>query len=86
MGLFHSLYRIFVTRPSGGYILAVLDLIILLGTALVTVLVRRSSYGSFETGADAVIGFLMGLTIVACFNSMVFFGAFGYRPPVARRR
>lgn len=79
MSVLHALYGTFVTRRVGGFLLLIVDSVLFFGSIAASALIRKFAFGSYEQGADVLSGFLIGLMLVAIFNSLVYFGAFGYR-------
>lgn len=75
MSLLHNMYLFFVPGASAKLKLLVVDLVLLFGTMTVTIIVRQLAYASLQVGADAVTGFLVGFTVVAAFNSLVYIGS-----------
>ncbi len=75
MNLLYSMYRFFIPTLEAKLRLLTANVTILAGTLLATVMIRHYLYGSLETGADVVTGFLIGFTILVSFNSLVYFGA-----------
>ncbi len=75
MSLLHSMYLFFVPGRSAKLKLLVVDLVLLFGTMVVTIIVRQSAYASLQGGADVVTGFLIGFTVVVAFNSLVYIGS-----------
>jgi hypothetical protein len=86
VSLLHSLYTFFITRPSGGYLLLVVNVIILAGSMAVTLLVRKGIYQDVPWGASVVASFLIGFTLLVFFNSLVYIGSLAEAPSEQRQR
>ena len=75
MNLLYTVYVFFVPGLEAKLRLLAVDVSLLLGTMLATILVRHYMYSSLQAGADVVTGFLIGFTVVVLFNSIVYIGS-----------
>ena len=75
MNLLYTVYVFFVLGLEAKLRLLAVDVSLLLGTMLATILVRHYMYSSLQAGADVVTGFLIGFTVVVLFNSIVYIGS-----------
>ncbi len=81
MNYLNAMYRFFIPSLEAKMRLLVADVSILVGTMLITILVRQYMFSSLEAGADTVTGFLIGFTVVVSFNSIVYFGSLAEPEP-----
>ena len=75
MNLLYTVYVFFVLGLEAKLRLLAVDVSLLLGAMLATILVRHYMYSSLQAGADVVTGFLIGFTVVVLFNSIVYIGS-----------
>ena len=75
MNLLYTVYVFFIVGLEAKLRLLAVDVSLLVGTMLATILVRHYMYSSLQAGADVVTGFLIGFTVVVLFNSIVYIGS-----------
>ncbi len=81
MSYLNAMYRFFIPSLEAKLRLLAADVSLLVGTMLVTILIRQYMFSSLEAGADVVTGFLIGFTVVVSFNSIVYFGSLAEPKP-----
>ena len=72
---FEFLYAVFIRNPGTKIRLAIFDFLILVDSVIITAWLRNYLYSSLDLRMDIIGGVLIGLTILAIFNSMVYIGS-----------